>query len=236
MPGISDLLRYKQKVELRSGDEIIGEVWIRVLGDYDLQQAYQQSRIASARKRAALRTVGSNDYMDFVETYPDSNTVDEAKNVIKAAKLPTMISETYAQLDRDDPAKMEEVAAEPDAPTLEEQETLDAIEVTQEKSYEERVRENIGTKMDVLAQELDAKTDVEIYDMAKYELSNLLSTSEFQIALENQKIFRATYLDEKCRTKAFLDIEDYMNAHESVKRQLVAAYEALEISGPDIKK
>lgn len=235
MASISDLLRYKKKVELKSDAEIVAEVWVRILGDYDLQQAYKQARLASSRRRAALRTVGSDDYNDMIETVPDIMTLDEAKNIVKSAKIPIFVAEAYATLDRDEPPKVEEVSEEPDAPSLEEQEQLDKIEVDQGLDYQSRVKNNVADRLDALDQELGGLSDVEIYDRAKFELSNLAANEEFTSELAAQKAYRGTYLDEKCKTRAFLDIDDFKNTHETIKRQLLEAYEALELGPTEIK-
>lgn len=233
--SIADLLRYKQKVDLRRNNEVIGSVWLRVLGDYDLQLCYKQARIASAKMRAALRTVGSLEYEDHISVIPTNNSREECVTLIKQSKLNNFLAEAYASIDREEPPKIDEVAAEPDAPTLEEQEKLDKISEDQESTFQQKIRQYMEEHTTTLEAELAQKSDDEIFAMTQFEMSNVLSLGEFQTEVQTQKVYRATFTDEKCKTRAFADIDEYRNAHTSIKDQLLFAYNALELSPDEIK-
>lgn len=233
---ITDLLRYKEKVELTSpAGKKIGEVWVRVLGDYDLQLAYRLSRIASTKKRSLLRTPGSTDYMDEIQPIPENNSREDCIALIKAAKVNIFTGEAYANVNKEEPPKLEEVAEEPDAPTLEEQEKMDLLQAKINLDYANKINEYIEDRTAVLMGELELKTDEEIYDMTKYEMSNLLAMQEFQRELTNQKIFRAVYKDQACKVRAFAEMDEFSNSHPVVKEQLISAYTKIELTPDDVK-
>lgn len=233
--SVTDLLRYKKRVELVRGEKILREVWVRVLGDEDLQRSYRQGRIASSKKRAALRTPGTPEYEDDIEPIPLLNTRDECINLIKQSRMNTIVGEAYANIDREEPVKLEEVAVEPDAPTLEEQETLDKKIKDQEESFQTKIGQYITEHTALLDAELQIKTDEELFDVTRIEVSNLLSLQEFQAEVMAQKVFRATYNDEKCRIRSFADIDEYRNSHTAIKDQLIQAYTILELSPDEVK-
>lgn len=232
---IKDLLKYKSKVKLTAGSKTLRTVWVRILGDYDLQLSYRLARIASSKRRSLLRTVGTVEYADEIAIIPEVNTREECIDLIKASKSNVFIGEGYANIDREDLPKMDEIAEEPDAPTLEEQEKLDALVKKQEQEYQQKIQNYLKDRQEALTAELNPKTDEEIYKMCQFEMSNILALQEFQSELITQKVFRATYLDEKCSKRAFTSIEDYRDSHTAIKNQLITAYNEVEISPDDIK-
>lgn len=232
---IGDLLRYKQKVDLRNNGNVIATVWVRVLGDYDLQLSYRLSRIASARMRAALRTPGSPEYQDEIAVVSTNNTREECLDLIKRSKLNTFFGEANAVINREDPPKIESIAVEPDAPTLEEQERLDKMLEDQNKDYDAKIKQYMEEHAAIFEAELAEKPDDEIFEMAKFEISNILALQEFQNEVQAQKIYWGTFNDEKCKVRAFADIDEYKNSHPSIKNQLIAAYSAVELAPDDVK-
>lgn len=233
---IGDLLRYKTKVELKNNSEkVLKTVWIRLLGDYDLQLCYKLSRLASAKKRATLRDHKSEDFQAEIESVSLTTSIEECINLIKNARSSTFVGEAYAVVDRGELPKMDEVTDEPDGPTLEDQEILDKKTAEVEQEYQGKIEAYLKDRLDALDSELRAKPESEVYELVEFELSNVLAMQEFQVELTAQKIFRATYRDEKCTVRAYKTIEEFKNGAAFIKSQLVEAYNDLDLSGDEIK-
>src|SRR6185369_8023189 len=68
MGKLSDLFKYKKEIEITDPDteKVIQKVWVRVLGDDDLKEAYRYARIASSERRALLRDVNSPEHRDEI--------------------------------------------------------------------------------------------------------------------------------------------------------------------------
>ena len=68
MGKLADLLRWKKEVTLRDKNgKKLETVYLRVIGDNDMQEIYRSARITSADRRKNLRDPESEDYRDNVE-------------------------------------------------------------------------------------------------------------------------------------------------------------------------
>jgi hypothetical protein len=236
MASLIDLLLYKKEVELINpvNNKPIKKVWVRVLGDFDLTRAYKVARIASSKKRLALRDPNTEDYQDEVISVKDL-TREEKEDIIKTAKTTAFIAEGQSSVEREDLPKIEEVAIDPDAAGLEDLETLDKREKEIDESYRKRLQEYIETRLKELNASLEAKTEDEITDMAMYEISNVMPFSIFMNELAEQKILLGTFRDKSCKEKEFDSVEDIKNLPKLIKDQLTEAISALEVSYDEIK-
>ena len=236
MVSLIDLLLYKKEVELVNplNNKPIKKVWVRVLGDYDLNKAYKVARIASSKKRIALRDPNTEDYQDEVVSVQDL-TREEKEDIIKTAKTTTFIAEGQSNIQREDLPKIEEVAVDPDAAGLEDLEILDKREKEIDESYRKRLQEYIETRIKDLEASLKDKTEEEITSMAMYEISNVMPFSIFMTELSEQKLLLGTFKDKTCKEKEFDSLEDIKNLPKAIKDQLLEAIATLEVSYDEIK-
>ena len=237
MAGLSDLFRYKKSVSInnpKTGKEET-KVWIRLLGDEDIKETYRISRIASAAKRASLRDEESLDYKESIAQLQELSQTD-LKELIVAEAENRFITEAPVLVDRENLPEIEEIAAEPDAPTLEEQEKFDKKVETQDEVFLKALSGYVDTKKAELRVELDALSEEEIFSRGKKTMENIQPLQVFAEELNNQRGFRATYIDKNCKIRGFTDIDDFKNADSSLKQQIIDAYEALDLSTDDIKE
>lgn len=235
MAGISDLLNWKREVTITKQDGgTLAKIWIRLIGDFDLQEAYRQSRIASSKKRAALRDPESFDYQDEIQTLEAANEI-ELKNLIRTSAENTFLNDAIAKINRDELPKMEEIAVEPDGPTLEEQERLDVEEEKVDTSYRDKIDEYTSGRLKVLNAELDEMTREELVERAKVEYVAIAPMSVFINELEAQKLWRAVYKEKDCKNRMYASIDDYRAEYQFIKTQLSAAYAGLEIEPDEVK-
>src|SRR3990170_5609765 len=146
MGQLVDLLRWKKEVLLKdiSGNPL-KSVYLRIIGDYDLQESYRLARIASSKKRALLRDTESDDYKDEVNIL-DEATPEQCLEIIMAAKSTAFENEAVSANERPELLGIDAVAMDPDAPTLEEQETLDKKREDAEQAYQKNLVEYVETK------------------------------------------------------------------------------------------
>lgn len=235
MAGLEDLLRYKKEVELknRSG-KTVKKVWIRILGDEDLRDAFKFSRIVSAEKRARLRDKNSDTYKDEIRTLLDSTKAEKIELIV-ASKENQYANEAPVILSREELPKIEEIAVQPDAPTLEEQERFDAAEEEDNSKYLKSIEDYIQTKVNELKANLAEVTDERLNELAEIEFINIQSLQAFLEELNQQKAYRATYMDEACTKRGFDSIDKFKNADSSIKSQLIVAYSELEVNPDEVK-
>jgi hypothetical protein len=235
MVSIQDLFKYKKPVEIiNDKGETLLTVWVRLLGDYDLGEAYRQGRIASAKIRRALKDDTSDEYFAEISIIEDGESKDLIE-LVKQSKQSDFYSLAQSAIDRKDLPKIEDFAVDPDAPTLEEQEKQDLDALNNEVAYQNEIREFVETKSQELVDRLNTVSREELVEESKKALGDLRALTVFIQEILNQKIFRGTYLDKECKTRAFKDYDEYLNQHTFVKSQLEQAYQQLEISPDDLK-
>jgi len=240
---ISELLKWKTNVILldHKDNPILDdkkkpiEVWLRVIGDDDLDESHRLARIASAKIRKELRTKDSQQYKDRVEPIMDAPRED-CIDVLKSYRSSNLYAEARVKTVREELPKIDEVAVEPDAPTLEETEKLDELIMKQEERYAKAVEEYVADRTAVIVAELESMTTEELRQATTDELSGYIALAEFYTELLNQKVFRGSYTDKACTKKAFDTLEEFIITDGVIKQQLTEAYTALEFNPDDIKK
>jgi hypothetical protein len=236
MASLVDLLRYKKELEINDPNtgKPIKKIWIRVLGDLDLQNSYKAARLASAAKREALRDPETEDYKDEVLGVIDLS-YEEQIDIIKTAKLSNIISEAAVAVIRPELPELPEVAVEPDAASLEDLEKLDSEEIKVEKDYSSKIDEYIRLRTEELDVKLRELSPEELVKEAKSQVSVLVPFSIFMTELNAQKAFYGTFQDSACKIREFDTLNDFKQLPKEIQETLVIAINQLEVSGADIK-
>src|SRR6185295_9691243 len=186
MGTLSELMRWKSELVLLTPDgKELKKVYLRIIGDNDLQESYRLARVASAEKRKRLRDVDSVDFKDEVLSWNDA-TEDECKALIRAARENHWGSQAFSAVVRPDEAKISEVAIDPDAPTLEEQEKLDTINKEIDEKYAKDLEEYVATKRTELEAELDQLKIEDLRVLAQAETVVVLPLTVFMNELLDQ--------------------------------------------------
>lgn len=235
MGEISKLLKWSKPVVLKDDRGIpVKDVWIRILDDDDLQDAYRDARIASATLRAKLKDTSTKEYLDDIAKI-ESATKEETILIIKAASGSNLTAEAFSNVVRPELPRIEEVAADPDAPTLEEQEKLDALYEKVNKEYSDAIDEYVEVRQAEIQTELEAK-DLEVLIVeAKEASTSLIALSAFVSRVLDEKIWRGTYLDAKLTKHGFDDYADFFSSDSSIKDQLRDAYNSFELNPEEVK-
>jgi hypothetical protein len=242
MGKLVNLLRWKKPLLLKDDDgKVIKDdkgkevkVWLRIIGDEAQQEAFKMARIKSAEKRIALRNMNSSDYKDQVLPIAQADK-ETCIELIKISRGSNFTGEALANVERPELPKMEEVAVDADAPTLEEQEKLDSLVVTIEKEYQAAIDTYVQTRGTELDKELEEIPLDSLRVQAMFETSNALALSVFLGEVQNEKAWRSVFMDEACTIPAYDDIEEFREQHSVIKKQIIEAYAALEISPDDVK-
>jgi hypothetical protein len=239
MGTLANLLKWKKSLKLfgEDGKPILDDkgnptvVWIRRLGDFDMQEAHKSARIKSSDIRRILRNPESDEYKADVLPLIEASE-QECRDVIKVARSANLQAEAYSVVVRPDIPTMEEVASDPDAPTLEEQEKLDAKKASVQKDFEDKIKEYVLTKVAEIDAKLESMSLEELRTMAQFEVSNIMPMASLIGRLNDEKVWRATYVDEKCKERGFSNLQEFVEADAVIREQLINAYMALE-SGVD---
>lgn len=238
---IVDLLRWRGSVELKDtdGKPILYDkkpvtVYVRVIGDQDLQNAYKVARVHSAEARKKLRDHESLEFKDQVEPIREA-TKEECIELILTAREQNFGSDAYANTERPELVRLEEIAVDPDAPTLEEQEKLDATNEKVEQDFQNALKEYVETKKVSTKEELENTELEELRRLTELEVSNITSLGLFLQTVQDYKMIYACYNDKTYRERSFDSIEEWRETPTVIKDQLLAMYSKLEQGSEDIK-
>lgn len=242
MGSLSNLLRWKESVTLRDerGIPIIGEdgnpvvVWIRIINDKDLEDSFKEARIVSAKIRAELMNEESSDYAAIVSPF-DTATLEQCYDMALAGLGANWMTEALSVVVRPEKPSIEQIAKDPDAPTLEEQEKLDKLIEELEEKYLKELEEFVEIKEREARAMLDQMTYEELKNQAKYSVRVTVPIETFINELRDQKLWRAIYLDEVCTKRGFTDINDFRSSLSIIKEQLREAYDKLESRHSQVK-
>lgn len=233
--SIKELFTYKKEISLldNRGNEV-AKAWVRLLGEEELNLAYKLSRVASLQKRDKFRDTTSIEFKDEIAPMGEL-TREELLEMILEAQKNKVTSQAFVKVDREELPKIEEMAEEPDAPSLEEQENLDQAVQDQKLDYDKRVDSYIDSRLLVIKQEMEQKPTEELVKIAQEEMVGILPLNTFFIELNAQKAWRGSFEDSKYTKRIFNSVEEFNNADPSLKKQLSVAYASLELGADDIK-
>lgn len=239
---LATLLRWKTTINLKdaNGNSILDEnkkpvvVYMRVVSDWDVEEAYKLARVASAKKREALKDVDSDDFKSSVKILEDASE-DECKTMIKLGRSTNWYAEAVSSVTRPDAVKIIDIAVEPDAPTLEEQERLDAENNKIELEYKEKIDEYIKTKEVELEAELSNLDLAQLRLVAQVQVSIIVPFNTFITELQEQKVWRSIYLDSDFKEKAYRNIEHFRETKDVIREQFASIYAELESGSDDLK-
>jgi hypothetical protein len=240
---IADLLRFRSEVTLTypntekpilddKGKPVV--VYLRLIGDDDLEKSHKLARLSSSEIRAQLRDPATDLYRDRVAPIIDESR-ETCIEIIKSARASNLDAEARSAVERPNLPDIEEFAIDPDAPTLEEQEKLDAESEALEAKYQEDIKDYIAVKTNQIADELSQLSDEEISAQAAIEIVNITALAEFFNELMVQKIVRGAYTDKTYKEKAFDSFEEFRNSDKWIKDQLINGYLKLEIDPDQLK-
>src|SRR5258706_3494025 len=200
MGSIADLLRYKKEVKLTAPQtgETLKLVWVKIMGDEDVKEAFKYSRVVSSDYRAQLRDKDSLEYKLQIKSLDEQEDQD-LYDLIIAANVNDFTRESVAVIAREELPKLEDVAVEPDAPTLEEQEKLDREEISTEQRFTDAIKKYVNERKEELEASLKKAKHPKLVELATEQIISMAPTQAFLAELADQKGYRGTFLDKECK-------------------------------------
>ena len=211
---LSKLFLWNREVEIKDDlDVVIKRVWMRLIGDADLNRARVASLRESSKIREALKNKNSDEHMAYVT--PIKFT--ESENIIAGIKLLTISD--YSDEARNSVISRFPVEPKSDA-SLEEQEkyqkSVDNFPETWGKEIEKEIRKI--DKREIVRFAAMSEEDLKKEYITK--LINYICASIMNSTFHSYSTYFGTYEDEKFRRRAFRSYDDYSNISPKLKEQL----------------
>jgi hypothetical protein len=227
---LKPLFSWGKAFEVRNNkDEVVETLYMRLIGDADLNRARVFALRKSAEKRKALKTEGSDERIAFV---PERGAVEKERLVSACALL---ISKDFAR----EAAKNVNVPLpkEPKADaTTEQQERYQQQVDEYPAKLDKALKEYISAKVDTLIKEYEKLPYDELFDLYVDYFINELCEIEMYSYFKAMCTYYGTFKDEHFKTRYFESFDEFDNLETGLKEQFMAAYESLDINPDELKK
>lgn len=226
---ISKLFQWRKEIEITGIKEKKIKIYLRLLGDSDMNRARVMALRKSAEFRKLLRSPDSDERLAFI---PDEVELDKDV-IVESVIIYTMRDITKRAVKEVFVPKPKDPGPEASTEKLEKyQEEIDNFPKVQEKV----IGEFITKRVDERRKELSEKSKEELYKIYVDTLINELCEQELLNRFKELCIYFGSYSDKKYTTKFFNEIEDVYNLPTEIKDQIMEQYQLLEVEHETLKK
>jgi len=228
---ISKLFHWGDKFEIfdKYGKKIT-DVYIRLVGDADLNRARTFALRKSAELRKKLRTEDTDERLAFIASIFD---VEEKEDLVQFLRV--LNTRSFAQ-----EANKEVRIPVPREPrsdaSLEEQEAYQIAVDEHDRKRMDAISEYVYDKLDDLSKQLHNKSEDQLRRQYEKEMINELCEREMIAKFKDYCVFLASFKDVNFKERFFETFDDYDNVPTEIKMQYHTAYDSLEINVEELKK
>lgn len=214
---------------INNKDEVEGLVYMRLLGDADVNRARVFAVRKSAEFRKKLRDPESDEYITTIKDY-DIITKAELINYNVMFSIRDIRNQAMKEVNVKKPKEPKSDAS------LEEIEKFQA----EVDAFPDKVKESLDSymekKLEKLRETLSKKDKKTLYEDYKVLIANELCEMVASRAFKDMEIYLGCYTDDTYETKFFKSFEQFDNLDTSVKESFRAAYNRLSFSMDELKK
>jgi len=205
------------------------KVYIRLVGDAELNRARVFALRKSAELRRQLKKEDSDERLAFIPFYE----LVEKEELVQSLLLFNTKFLTSEAL-REVKVTMKK---EPDSDaTLEEQEEYQAWVDNYPKEREAKIREYVQERVGNIEKELMEKDKETLYKDFERAVTDQLCENEMMLKYRDMCAYLGSYKDKEYKELFFKDFGEFENLPKNIKDQFLESYLSLEIGGEDLKK
>jgi hypothetical protein len=229
--NLSELFRWNKKVSILgpNGEELGYIIYMRLVGDADLNRARVFGLRSSAILRKELKTPGTDKYEAYI-----SQIKDQEKDVLIKAiilfEIPTLSEESRREVDIKFPMEPSS-----DAP-LEEHENYQKEVDEFPKKFADASEKILRKKIKQEEKRLEPMDEAALKQEYINSFIGVICQEEMSKKFSDMCIYLGTYKDKKFKRKVFESFDEFDNAAPELKEQLRRAYSELELRMPELKK
>lgn len=226
---ISRLFYYQDKFELKLKDDKTLPVYMRVIGDAELNQARVFALRESASLRKKLRTENSDEALAYL---PDLDTIDkdDLVKVILASSYNDIIREANNEVKFNLPTEPKSTAS------LEEQEEYQEQVDNFDAEYNKLLMSKIEELVKVEEERLQKLSIEQLRKEAINKVINQLCELRMVERFQAMCTYFGTYKDPNYKERMFKSFDQFDNLPKSIKEQLTKFYNQLELDEVTLKK
>jgi hypothetical protein len=204
------------------------DIYIRVVGDADLNRCRIFALRKSAEQRRKLLDYNSDERMALIADY-QAVTKENLTNALILYSKEEYTSEAIDNVNIKQPKELLSDA------TLEQQELYQKEVDEYPQKREKAILDYISKKFESKKKELDALSKRELYDRFSVAAINESCRNEFLRAYRSMCAFFGTYKDSEYKDRLFSSYDEFDNLPTQVKAQVIEDYISLEIEMSNLK-
>jgi hypothetical protein len=227
---ISKLFNWGKKFEIvGENDEVLASVYMRLLGDADINRARIFALRKSAEMRRKLTDKNSDEFLVYIKAIEEMSIEDLCNNIA-----------AYSLREFTNLANKEVKIKLPKSPKSDA--GLEVMEKHQKEidaypeKYYEAVQKFVDKETDKLKKALEKKSKDELYKMYVQLLTEEFCEQEAMIAYRNMEIFLGCFKDDAMKERFFKDFDEFDNLTTQVKSNFKASYSTLDLKMGELKK
>lgn len=226
---ISRLFYYQDKFELKLKDDKTLPVYMRVIGDAELNQARVFALRESASLRKKLRTENSDEALAYL---PDLDAIDkdDLVKVILASSYNDIIREANNEVKFNLPTEPKSTASLEEQEEYQEQ--VDNFDAEYNKLLTNKIEELVKIEEERLQKLSIEQLRKEAINKVINQLCELRMVERFQAMCT----YFGTYRDPNYKERMFKSFDQFDNLPKSIKEQLTKFYNQLELDEVTLKK
>lgn len=229
MSKLAKLFRWHKKVDIKEGENVLGTVYLRLVGDSDFQEAKTFALKASKTLRIKLRNPESQEHKATFSDI-DALTKEELCMGVTFGEIADYRDEALVNLPEKDIPQL------PDNPTLEQQEEYEEMLEKRQNDRAEALAKYIEKRSEERKEELGKVEDSgKLREMYMHSIINLKCSEEFTRTFREYQVYKGTFEDAKFTKLAFDSYEEFLDSSPQLKNILLGAYVSLELSGEELK-
>ena len=227
---ITKLFVWGTEYEILDGkEEVLARVYMRILGDADVNRCRVHALRKSFELRNKLRDPNSTERLIYVREV-DELSEEELTNYIVAYSMRELSNNTRKEVKIKRPMPPKADAS------LEKMEKFQNEIDNYDKKLKQAVAKHMQDGVIALKKSLESSTKAQLYKRYETELIKEFCEQEALNAYREMELYLGCYKDPEYKEKFFESFEQYENLDSTVKAEFRAAYDRLDISMDELKK
>ena len=231
---LSPLFSWSKKFEIvnednEKGDEVHMPVYMRLLGDADLNRTRVFALRNSAEMRRKLKDENSDERLAYIPQM-DQMTEEQLTNII----LVLSMRDTTKEVTKNLKIKQPKIPRSDASTEVQEkyQAEVDAYDGKRQKEIKKSLEKALEEKRLTLLE----KSKESLYSIYVSFMINELCEQEVMRSFREYSAYFGAYKDENLKEKLFSSYDEFANLPSELKSQFMNAYQSLEMVGDDLKK
>ncbi len=225
---ISPLFNWSKEFEL-IGEDKTTSVFMRLVGDADINRARVQALRRSAELRRKLKDIDSDERIAFIKDMDDFD-IDTLASMITVFSMRDLTERATSKLTIRPPRQPRS-----DAKTEKHEKYQQEVDSYPERRQTE-LRDLLEKEIEESKKSLEKESKDVLYKKYVNAITDELCEQELLSAFRTWCCYLGTYKDKELKERLFSSYEEFSNLDANLKDQFLSEYSSMELYGDNLKK